>query len=145
MSFEQIEPRVKYLEKIQQENQVTLRAIETDFHHMTKAVDKIQEALSKFAEVFSKVENFEGSVRRAHDRIDQIQVKLDATAGEFNVCKKTKLNHGDIGELTKKITAIEINIAKNAWIARLAWLVVTPVVTSIVLGVMGFLFIGGVK
>lgn len=145
MSFEKIEPRVEALEKIHNQNQVALSEIKNDFHHMTKAVDKIQEALTKFADIFSRVEQFESSVRRAHERLDRIEITVRNVSGDFYECKATKLNRADLKDLADKIGSIELNAAKMAWVNRLAWLILTPFVNAVILGVLGFFILGGAQ
>lgn len=145
MSFEEIEPRVKALESIHTQNQIVLTEIKNDFHHMTKTVDMIERTLAKFSDLFIKVERFEGNLKRVNQRLDQIEVQVKTVGSDFYDCRASKLNNDDFKQMVKKINSIELTAAKNAWVNKLAWLVLTTLISAVVLAVVGFFILGGAK
>lgn len=146
----ELEPRVNALEKLHQDNSVTLREVQTDFHHMTKTLDKIEQTLSQFADVFAKVDEVGRASARAHSRIDRLETEYRATAGEFVACKATKLSRDDIRELQehienvdKKVTTLEVSLAEDSWRGRLFDRFVMMAVGALGSGVGVYLLSGG--
>lgn len=145
MSLEEIEPRVKALESVNNQNQIVLTEIKNDFHHMSKTVGMIERTLAKFSELFIKVERFEGNLKRVNQRLDKVEVKVKTVGSDFYECRGSKLSKDDFKQVADKISAIELAAARNAWVNRMAWLILTPLVNAVVLGVVGFFIFGGAK
>lgn len=135
-----LEPRVTMLERLHTDNSLLLKEVKTDFHHMTKTLDKIEVTLSRFAEVFSKVDNLESSIARCHSRVDAIENKTNITANDFSACKATKLDRKDIKTLEEKLSAIELATAASAWKGKLFDTVFYAGLTAIGTGVTVYFF-----
>jgi uncharacterized protein Yka (UPF0111/DUF47 family) len=124
------------LERMGQDNSVTLKAMQIDFHKNTKTLEKVEETLSKFAEVFHKFDMVESSIKRAHSRIDSIETRTNSTSNEFYSCKASKLDKTDIKAISDKLdgvvsdmTDIKVTAAgergKSDWMARIVWAILS--------------------
>ena len=119
-----LEPRVVLLERLHSENTATLKAVQSDIHHMTKTFDKMEQTLSKFAELSVKLDGTRETAIRAHKRIDDIEIQLRGTSSDFNSCRSSKLDRKDIDPLVQKVSHLEVMIARTAWVERVIWLIV---------------------
>ena len=134
-----LEPRITMLERLHNDNSVTLKAVQTDFHHMTKTLDKIEVTLSKFADVFAKVDNMENSIARCHARIDTIEIKTNNTSTDFTTCKATKLDRKDIKVLEEKLQAIETYQASQSWRGKIFDRVFFSLLSAIGAGILVYI------
>ncbi|MDY0136350.1 MAG: hypothetical protein RBS36_04185 [Thiomicrospira sp.] len=136
-----LEPRVRLLERTHEESNGTLKALQADFHRTTRTLEKIEQTLEKFAQVFHRFDMVESSIKRAHTRIDSIELKANTTSSDFYSCKAAKLDKTDLKAIDAKLDNVitevsTIKIAqasektKSDWVGRLVWALVSGFIAA---------------
>lgn len=129
-----LEPRVSMLERLHHDNSLTLQAVQSDLHHMTRTFDKMEKTLSRITDTLSEVQIVRDSVSRSHARIDSLEVRVSNANDEFLKCKSSKLDKDDIKNLTAKVDGIIVESASRAWVERAAWIVFAAIVAIVFSG-----------
>ncbi len=133
----ELEPRVSQLERLNSDQNAALKAMQNDLHHISNTFKSMEKTFEKLVEVSYRVEGIKETAIRAHKRIDDLEIRLAATATDFTHCRASKLEKGDlkgitekIDTLTKDVTEIKIQSASHAWVSKLVWALVSGFIAA---------------